>query len=188
MRYVISDDVFFLSGVMEIAELKLTPIFIPMPYCLYDIQPAVDELVILAISDSDLRKKIMQLPGVYMSRLLLIVDIPVNNTVRRDFPWVLSKSITIASLVQMIIKAEGICIHNRKTPPKIISIFNELCKHPIAIVSQLTGISSSHLYLLRNRYLRRYGLEGCNAVGYVLCRDILQMKMSSNGLYIKDYS
>lgn len=175
--YFISDDSFFLLGVEAVIARKIDcPVeFVDVKKAMTYINPSPDDILVVAIDNIDRRGEIMSFSFIKNCRVMLLINIKLNQTTRRTYPWIIKKGISPSELALIIDKAKKSEKHFESVSRKCKQVVYSLCKGShISEVSQHFKLSSKNIYQMKRTLLIKFGISQCNSTSVLICRDILQ--------------
>lgn len=173
--FFISDNSFFLLGINETLvkqgdhDIKTFNINNHFSFA-----PLDGDIVIVSIKNLHMREKVMQLPEMRICRVMIMLSMPAFTFNKKSYPWLLRKTIGIKDLTVMINRAKKTPINKTIVSKKIISIFHSLgegkCLREVSVDSEY---SIKHLYQVKRSVIMRLGLSKYNALGILICRDLM---------------
>ena len=181
--YIMSDDTYFLLGIEALSEqinLDGSVVYLNTGTVDSRFAPASGDVVLLAVHNIITRRRIMQLPVIVRSQLLILLK---RSTVLRHAhppgPWVIPWSTPVRDMIFYLRSLGEKKMVWYPTDMREMDMFFRLsAKEPLAKISDLHALSDKSVYALRRKVSVRLGVSGCNsAVGTLFCRDILEMQM-----------
>lgn len=174
--YFISDDSYFLLGVkMGVVRNVNVPIeLINITKGINHFSPYPGDIVLIAIDDINQRESLMRSPSIINCRVILMVNIPIRPVKRRVYPWVIHKKTGLRELLLLINKAAITERHTDIVSEKVKHVFAFLGKGVhVNEVSEHFRTSDKYVYRVKRDLLIKYGVYRCNAIGILICRDVL---------------
>lgn len=179
--YFISDDTFFLYGLSAAIENEAAAsVFINLNEkgSLRAFEPVAGDIVVVAVNHHLSRKKILQRTIVPFCWVVIMLDIPINNSGALEFPCLISKTITSLEFRRFMNIARKIPVKRGTVSKRVLGIFNQLSSgcssQPQAANS---SVSMRVIYRIKRSVFQKYGLLNCNSQGILVCQDMLRMKI-----------
>lgn len=174
--FFVSDNSYFLLGIEETLVKK-------GEYCIHlfntndgidNFAPFRGDVIIVSIKDFHMREKIMKLSIVKLCRVMMMLSMPVYTSNKTCYPWLLQKKSGINELATMISRAKKTPVRKSFFSDKVTSMFHCLGEgKEIRDISIASTYSVNHLYQIKRNLINRLGLSKYNALGVLICRDII---------------
>ncbi|HFZ1711487.1 TPA: hypothetical protein ACIJWR_004544 [Citrobacter sedlakii] len=179
MKYwFVSDDAYFINSLEWIAEQRYPDsIFININKEWCGLNPAPEDIVIIAVDNNHLRSRLLRLPVLLRAKLFIVVDIPLTESnARYHFPCLVSKKKSVREFVYLLDNVAGIPPRQCVVPLRALNIFTQLSYGgSISEINAPPKLTTKSVYRIKRDMLQKYGLNKCNSVGVLICRDILEM-------------
>lgn len=118
----------------------------------------------------------MRMPAIKMCRLLILPYVPISSSARKTFPWLLRMNLSFKGLWDAIGQAEKEPIIYDHTTELNISVFNRLGEGmSVPLIASCEKLTEQHVYRIKRNTAIRYGLNDCNNISVLFCRDILNI-------------
>lgn len=174
--HFISDDSFFLTGAREIKATGRRKCFQHHTDTLpAGIHPQYGDIVVVNITDIARRQQILLSPWVAYCRVIILLRTKNDgqHQTRGHFPWIIPAGIRLHALESVLSRAAGCEPVIRGISRGQQQLFHYLCHgYSPAFLEKIMKVPAKHLYALKLRTLKKYGLSNGHAVGVLLCRDL----------------
>jgi hypothetical protein len=179
--YFISDNKFILSAVQELPRYTEGEyIFLCATNPIYrEIQPLCEDIVVVAVQDRELRRRILHVPAMNSCRVIILVNIRRVSLrgLSRTFPWVFSEKMSLNTLSRILRLATRLPVIRNKVTERETLLFDYLCRgYSFTKMGRKMNLSAKYLYSLKRTTLVKYGLPEYGCTGIQVCRDIIGMR------------
>lgn len=134
--------------------------------------------IILNMNCIHKRRALLRLAGSFNLPVLLMSDIHKGDCTYGDNITLISCLCTRATFLREILRNDGCPTFKLPTPLSQLIIRKLSAGGSIVSVSENLGIDPKRIYLMKNNAIRRMGISTTKTQGMLLCRDILEMKIT----------
>ena len=183
--YFISDNKFILAAVQELPRYTEGEyIFLCATNPIYrKIQPFCEDIVVVAVQDSELRRRILHVPAMDSCRVIILVNIKCVSLcgLSWTFPWVLSEKVSLNTLTRILRLATRLPVIRNEVTERETLLFDYLCRgYSFTEIGCEMNLSAKYLYSLKRTTLAKYGLPEYGCTGVQVCRDIIGMRQEKS--------
>lgn len=180
--YFISDNSYFIDGLKHVlrgTSIGEHSIYVNINEDEFYTTPEQDDIVILAISNVCVRRRVLHIPEIALCRLAIMERTGTRVIPRGIFiPWLVSECLTKEELINALHTLQINRFKMHQISAREAELFSYLgagLSHDE--VAEIMGLPSKYIYALRRKINISLGLLHCNsATGILLCRDIAEMR------------
>lgn len=174
--HFISDNNYFLQGVMgEIPNQAKNTFFIHTGMLKDKFSPLKGDIVVLNINEIRTRRNILCRPEMKYCRVIILFRSGTANICETDgkFPWLLPDDTEVSALISCISLAKQMTVVHRIVSSQERYFFHHLAKgYSVTELTNSMGYTAKYLFLLKRKFMARYGLLWTHAAAVLVCRDI----------------
>ena len=180
---IISDNSFFLLALQDddvIQDGNVSTIHSRQLRSKCYLSTSVRDIFVVYISDVVERHRILSLLASPTSRCRIVLLYKMEASSGYDFqgpfPWLVSEKIGFSDLYTCLYKASKSIYDQRDFSEKELIVFRYLCEgYSVSQINKLEGFSEKHVYYLRQKTKRMFGLRGNNAAALSFYLDISKL-------------
>lgn len=183
--HLISDDAYYRTGIigsLKKMHLNRYRVHVLSAYDdMHKFTPSLDDVVIVAVHDCYLRKKIMKkIPQLY--RTILAFDLCSKfNIYTKTHPVIYNKRNDIGHLELVVFNLLHSDIDEINIPNRTQELLMKLGGgYSISRLSQEYNISKKNIYAIKRRISMQYGLNNLNDLATLYCKEIIEWNQSLN--------
>ncbi|CAM4374091.1 hypothetical protein [Klebsiella grimontii] len=190
--FLVSDDTYFLLGMQNFtANLPSVGAVTFFNVSKWDekrnqLNPAPGDVVLLNVSNINLRRRLIRLPVMSACRLVIMVRLNgmkpfVCNAM---FPQIIAWNTQPKELISLLKRILRHAFNRHEIPWQTREIFDLLAKeYSLPDISDRMQMSEKYIYAVKRRLLHQFGLGKCNSsVASIFCHEILHMDKSTDKL------
>lgn len=182
-KCIISDNSFFLLALQDdevIRRGNVSAIHSTQLKSKSYLHTSVSDIFVIYISDIAERHRILGLIAAPCSpcRIVLLykMDGSPGCAFEGPFPWLISEKIGFSELYLCLYRAGKSIFDRRDFSEQELIVFRYLCEgYSVSQINKLAGFSEKHIYYLRQKTKRMFGLRGNNAATMSFYLDISRL-------------
>ncbi len=182
-KCIISDNSFFLLALQDdevIRRGNVAAIHSTQLKSQCYLRTSVSDIFIIYISDIAERHRILSLIASLCSHCRIVLLYKMESSpgcvYQGPFPWLISEKIGFSDLYLCLYEASKSIFDRRDFSEQELIVFRYLCEgYSVSQINKLAGLSEKHIYYLRQKTKRMFGLRGNNAATMSFYLDISKL-------------
>lgn len=182
-KCIISDNSFFLLALQDdevIQDGNVSTIHSRQLQSRCYLHTSASDVFVVYISDIVERHRVLSLLAspVSHSRIILLykMDAASKCAFQGPFPWLIPEKIGFAELYACLYEAGKTIFNQRVFSERELTVFRYLCEgYSVSQINKMAGLSEKHIYYLRQKSKKMFGLRGNNAATMSFYLDISRL-------------
>lgn len=180
---IISDNSFFLLALQDDEVIQDGNVAIIHSWQLQSqcyLRTSTSDVIVLYITDIVERHRILSLLASRDShcRIILLykMDVSSDYAFQGPFPWLIPERISFAELYSCLYEASESIFNQREFSERELIVFRYFCEgYSVSQINEIAGFNEKHIYYLRQKTKKMFGLRGNNAATMSFYLDISKL-------------